>query len=321
MMELLYPVLFPGIVFTAAMALWFEYIERKVTALVQRRIGPQLTGPGGLFQPLYDFLKLLGKEELVVERADTIALRAGLVLAVTLPIYGMLYIPVISVNPPLSFEGDIPLIFLLLAFSAIAVALIGYAALSPYTLLGVGRFVTQYAMYEIVFMLCIVSAVLQTSTLSVSGLIAYQAAKGWLVLYQPLGFAAALLSLLAKLEKKPFDLPHAKQEIVAGWTTELSGRNLAYVRLYEDLSMTWGIALLATVYLGGPLGIGFPELSPLAGFAWFGLKTFLLSAVVALISASMARLQVYGLARTFWERILPLVLLQMSLAWLLRWVL
>ncbi|MEM4789982.1 MAG: complex I subunit 1 family protein [Thermofilum sp.] len=318
MMEVLYSLVFPGVLFTAAMAFWFEYIDRKVTALVQRRVGPQATGPGGLLQPLYDFLKLLGKEELVSEKADKVALRVGPVLAVTLPIYGMLYIPIVSTDPPLGFSGDLLLIFLLLAFSALSVALVGYAALSPYTVLGVGRFIAQYAMYEAVFMLCLVSAALQASTLSVSGLVTYQAARGWLALYQPIGFVAALLSLLAKLEKKPFDLPHAKQEIVAGWATELSGRSLAFMRLYEDLSMTWGIALLATVYLGGPLGPGFPELGPLAGFAWFGLKTFTLSVLVALISASMARVRVYGLVKTFWERTLLLVLLQIGLAWLLR---
>lgn len=318
MIELFHSLVFPGILFTVAMAFWFEYIDRKVTAFVQRRIGPQMTGPGGLLQPLFDFLKLLGKEELVSEKTDRAALKVGPILAVTIPIYGMLYIPIVSTSPPLGFDGDVLLIFLLLAFSAIAVALVGYAALSPYTLFGVGRFIAQYAMYETVFMLCLVSAALQTSELSVRGLIAYQAARGWLALYQPIGFAAALLSLLAKLEKKPFDLPHAKQEIVAGWATELSGRSLAFMRLYEDLSMTWGISLLATVYLGGPLGPGFPELGPLAGFAWFGLKTFALSVLIALISASTARVRVYGLVKTFWERILILVLLQMGLAWVLR---
>ena len=320
MMELLYSLVFPGVVFTAAMAFWFEYIERKVTAWVQRRVGPQLTGPRGLLQPLYDFLKLLGKEELVIERADSTALRAAPILAVALPIYGMLYVPIVSPAPPLGFEGDVLLVFLLLALSAIAVVLAGYAALSPYTVVGVGRFVAQYAMYESVFMLCVASAAVQASTLSMEGLVRYQAAKGWLILYQPVGFLAALASLLAKLEKRPFDLPHAKQEVVAGWMTELSGRSLAYMRLYEDLSMTWGIALLATAYLGGPLGPGFPELGPLAGFAWFGLKTFLLSVLIALVSASTARVRVYGLVRTFWERIFPLLILQLGVAWVLRWL-
>lgn len=321
MMDLLYPLVFPGIVFTAAMAFWFEYIERKVTARVQRRVGPQFTGPAGLFQPLYDFLKLLGKEELLNQGGDKVALRVAPVLAVTFPIYGMLFIPIVSEKPPLGFDGDLLLIILLLAFSALSTVLVGYAALSPYTLIGVGRFVTQYAMYEAIFMLCIVSAALQASTLNMQGLLAYQAKNGWLAIYQPLGFTAATISLLAKLEKRPFDLPHAKQEVVAGWLTELSGRNLAYMRLYEDLSMTWGIALLAAVYLGGPLGPGFPLLGPLAGFLWFGLKTLLMSVLISLISASAARVRVYGLVQTFWEIVFPLVILQVGLAWVLRWLL
>jgi NADH-quinone oxidoreductase subunit H len=321
LLELFYSLVFPGVIFTAAMAFWFEYLERKVTAWVQRRVGPLLSGPRGLLQPLYDFLKLLGKEELLPRTTDPAVLAPALLLAVTVPIYGMLYVPIISTTPPLGFEGDILLVLLLLAISALSISLVGYAALSPYTVVGVGRFIAQYTMYEAVFMFCIAAAAIQASSLSMSGLISYQQAKGWLVLYQPVGFVAAFTSLLAKLEKKPFDLPHAKQEIVAGWMTELSGRSLAFARVYEDLSMTWGIALLAAIYLGGPLGPGFPDVSPLLGFAWFGLKALLLSILIALVSATLVRIRVYGLPRIFWRGIYPLVLLQVALAWLLRWLL
>uniref|UniRef100_A0A7C3SKQ9 NADH-quinone oxidoreductase subunit H n=1 Tax=Thermofilum pendens TaxID=2269 RepID=A0A7C3SKQ9_THEPE len=83
LLELFYSLVFPGLIFTAAMAFWFEYLERKVTAWVQRRVGPQFTGPGGLLQPLYDFLKLLGKEELLPRTIDTAVLTPSLLLAVT----------------------------------------------------------------------------------------------------------------------------------------------------------------------------------------------------------------------------------------------
>ena len=320
LLELFYSLVFPGLIFTAAMAFWFEYLERKVTAWVQRRVGPQFTGPGGLLQPLYDFLKLLGKEELLPRTIDTAVLTPSLLLAVTVPIYGMLYVPTVSTAPPLGFEGDVLLVLLLLAISALSVSLVGYAALSPYTVIGVGRFVAQYTMYETVFMFCIAAAAIQASSLSISGLISYQQSKGWLALYQPIGFVAAFTSLLAKLEKKPFDLPHAKQEIVAGWMTELSGRSLAFARIYETLSMTWGIALLAVIYLGGPLGPGFPDVSPLLGFAWFGAKTLALSIFITLVSATLVRVRVYGLPRIFWRGVYPLVLLQTVLAWLMRWL-
>ena len=164
------------------------------------------------------------------------------------------------------------------------------------------------------------SVALQASSLSFKDLIEYQAQHGPLVLYQPIGFITSLFALLAKLEKRPFDLPHAKQEVVAGWLTEYSGRSLAYLRLFNDLSMTWGISLLTSFYLGGPLGPGYEKIGPLAGFLWFGFKALALSFLLTFISASMARFKVSGLARVFWGILYPLVFIQLLIAFLFRWL-
>ncbi|UNQ73099.1 complex I subunit 1/NuoH family protein [Infirmifilum sp. NZ] len=316
---LLQALVFPGLFFSVTMAFWFEYIERKITARVQTRVGPLYAGPKGLLQPVYDFLKLLGKEELIPRNADPLLFQLAPVIAVTIPVFGMTYIPVASTSMPLSFQGDVLLVLLLLALSAFTIALAGYSATTPYTSLGVGRLLIQYSMYESVFALCIAAAAVQASALSLEGIVTYQALHGPLALYQPIGFAVALIALLAKLEKRPFDLPHAKQEIAAGWQTEFSGRSLAYLRLYSDLSMTWGISLVTTFYLGGPLGPGYPELGPVAGFLWFGLKALLVSIAITLVSASSGRIRAVGLARRFWGRLFPLTLIQLVLAFLLRW--
>lgn len=321
MLEALFQALvFPGLLFAVAMAFWFEYIERKVTARVQRRVGPLTAGPWGLLQPLYDFLKLLGKEVVAPRQAESLLYHLAPVVAVTIPIFGMAYIPVASVSTPLNFKGDLLLVLLLLALSALTVALAGYSAVTPYTFVGVGRLLIQYTMYEGIFALCVAAVALQASALSLGEVVSYQAAHGPMLVYQPIGFAVSLVALLAKLEKRPFDLPHAKQEIVAGWLTEFSGRSLAYLRLYSDLSMTWGVSLVTTLYLGGPLGPGYGELGPLAGFLWFGVKALLVSILVTVISASSGRVRVVGLAKWFWGRLFPLAVVQLVLAFLVRWL-
>ncbi len=321
MLEVIFQALvFPGLLFTVAMAFWFEYIERKVTARVQSRVGPLYTGPRGLLQPVIDFLKLLGKEELEPRGADKLLFHLAPVLAVTIPIFGMAYVPVASTSMPLNFQGDVLLVFLLLALSTLTIAIAGYSAITPYTSLGVGRLLIQYSMYESVFALCLAAVAVQTSSVSLEGIVSYQAEHAPLAIYQPIGFVVSLIALLAKLEKRPFDLPHAKQEIAAGWLTEFSGRSLAYMRLYSDLSMTWGISLVTVFYLGGPLGPGYPALGPLAGFFWFGLKALLVSVVITLVSASSARVRVVGLAKRFWGRLFSLALLQLLLVFLLRWL-
>lgn len=309
---------FPGLLFSVAMAFWFQYLERKIVARIQRRIGPLYTGPHGLFQPLYDFLKMLFKEEIVPEDADKTYYRIAPILATVIPVYGMAFIPVVSYKCALSFEGDFLFTLFLFSLSVFTTAIAGYAVYSPYSSVGVGRLIIQYSIYESFLALSLAIASLQASSISFSGMLRYQAVHGPLVFYQPIGFVVAIVALIAKLEKPPFDLPHAKQEIVAGWMTEYSGRGLAFLKLSKDLSMVWGISLISTVYLGGPLGPLFPQ-TDLAGFLWFAVKCLAISLVIIFVRGVSGRMRVYGLAERLWGRVIPLVILQFIIAVLLRW--
>jgi len=319
--EFLFNVLvFPGVLFSCAMAFWLQWLERKIVARVQKRIGPKFTGPSGLLQPIYDFLKLLSKEEILPEHVDKLYFRLAPVLAVTVPVFGMLFIPITGVKTMFNFEGDFLLILLLFSFSVFATATAGYAVFSPYTSVGVGRHIVQYSIYESFMALSLVLAAFQASTLSIYGLLEYQMLKGPLVLYQPLGFVVAVLALIAKLEKPPFDLPHAKQEIAAGWLTEYSGRGLAFLKLYKDLSMVYGISILAVTYFAGPLGPMFSANPTVMGLIYFGLKTLFIALIIILIRSIAARVRVYGLAEHFWIKAAPLVLFQMIIAFAARWL-
>ncbi len=319
MMDLLiYSLLFPGVAFSFALAFWFEYVERKLTAHIQQRIGPYFTGFKGLLQPIADFAKLLLKEEIVPVTSDRLVFVLAPLISLSIPIFGMCFVPMASTRSPLGFSGDVYLIIFLLVAEAFVTVLMGIAALTPYTLIGVGRHILQYTMYEGVFLLAIASVAIQTRSLGLDDIVEYQMVNGPMILYQPLGFAIAIISLLAKLEKRPFDLPHAKQEIVAGWMTEFSGASLAFVRLFSYLSMVWSISLIADLYLGGPTGYGFTGDYSLIGFAYFLIKINLLLVLVTVISASSGRIRVVGLARRFWGLIYPLAILQFILASMVR---
>lgn len=311
---------FPGLLFTVAMGFLFEYIERKLAARVQKRVGPLYAGPGGLLQPLYDFVKLLSKEELPPEGVDKIYYRLAPILAAAVPIYGMTFIPVSSFRFTLEFPYDYVFTLFLFSFAVFATAAAGYAVFSPYTSIGVGRLVVQYSLYESFFALTLALAALQTGAYSFQGLIEYQAAHGPLAIYQPLGLVAAAIALLAKLEKTPFDLPHAKQEIVAGWMTEYSGRGLALLKLSKDMSAVWGSALIAAVYLGGPLGPLYTAYGGLVDAVWFLVKMVAVYSVIVVASALAGRVRVAGLAEKLWGRVVPLILAQFLIVLALRWV-
>jgi len=321
-LDMLFNVLvFPGVVFSCAMAFWFEWLERKITARVQRRIGPSFTGPRGLLQPFVDVLKLLLKEEMQIEEAEILFFRLAPILAVTIPTYGMLFIPITGLRTMFNFEGDIFVVLFLFSLSVFMTALAGYAIFSPYTVIGVGRLIVQYSIYESLMALSLSLVAFQANTLSINGVLKYQGKHGPLILYQPLGFIVAILALLAKLEKPPFDLPQAKQEIVAGWLTEYSGRGLAFLKMYKDLSMVYGVSIVTTMYLAGPLGPLFNVLPSILGFTYFGLKALATSILIILISSTAARVRVYGLAGRFWIRGILLLLLQFIMTFYWRVVL
>ena len=317
--EILFNVLvFPGVLFSCAMALWFEWLERKITARVQRRVGPKYTGPNGLLQPLYDVIKLLLKEEIVTEDADRLFLHLAPILAVTIPAYGMLFIPITSISTMFNFRGDIFLILFLLSLSVFSTALAGFAVYSPYTIVGVGRLIVQYSIYESLFALSISLIAFQVGSFSIADIINFEARNGPLAIYQPLGFLVGILALLAKLEKPPFDVPHAKQEIVAGWLTEYSGRGYAYLDMYKNLSMVFGVSLITVLYFGGPLGPLFGKFMGLLGFLYFGLKALLISILMILISSVAVRVRVYGLADRLWFKCIVLLFIQAILAFYWR---
>ncbi len=311
---------FPGLTFFVWLAFFFEWLERKTAARMQGRLGPVVTGPSGLFQPVADFFKLASKEEIVPEYSDRFVLRWGPALYFAAPAIGIVFIPVFGLTSALSFPLDLLFMLFILAFSTLMAGMLGYASAGRFSTIAIGRLVVQYTSYEVPLIVSIVTPAVLAGSLSIQGVVAAQTPY-WYVALAPVAFVVFIIAALAELEKPPFDIPSAKTEIVGGWMTEFSGNTLAYVKLTKNLSYVFLSALAVSLFLGGPLG---PTVSPdpaiqtAAYFAYFMVKLLAVGFLIFAIRTALARVRLDQAARLFWTVITPLSLAQLALALLIR---
>jgi NADH-quinone oxidoreductase subunit H len=232
---------------------YLVYVERKVSAFIQARLGPMRVGPWGLLQPAADGLKLLLKEDIIPLKADRnvfsiapiISVVAALVVLAVIP-WGAAWATIANINIGLLF---------ILAVSSVGVlglVLAGWASNSKYSMLGALRSAAQMVSYEIGMGLSIIGALMFARTLSMSGIIEAQQADGvWYVFFQPVAFLVYMVSALGETNRAPFDLPEAESELVAGYHTEYSGFRWALFFMAEYTAMIVTSAVAVTLFLGG----------------------------------------------------------------------
>ena len=311
---------FPGLTFFVWLAFIFEWLERKTAARLQGRVGPMVTGPFGILQPVADFFKTASKEEIIPEVADTFVLTWGPALYFAAPAIGVAFIPVLGLQSVLYSPLDLLFMAFLLSFSTLMAAMLGYASGGRYSTIGVGRLVIQFTSYEVPLLLAMISPAVLAGSLSIQGIVASQAGT-WYILAAPASFIAFILATLAELEKPPFDIPSAKTEIVGGWMTEFSGNTLAYVKLTKNLSYVFLSALAVSLFLGGPQGpVLFADTSAQAVLSccYFLVKLFAVGFLIFAIRTALARIRIDQAARLFWTVVTPLTLAQLAVAVVIR---
>ena len=326
-----------GLVATMLMV-WFE---RKVVAGMQNRIGPNKAGPFGILQTLADGIKLFFKEDLVPERADRFVFKLAPYLSF---VPAFLVWAVIPLGGDFSNgkDGTIVLfgretraqladpqvgVLLLLALSGIAVygiMLAGWASGSKYPLLGSVRASAQMVSYEAALGLSLASVLLLAGTLSTSGIVGAQfGISNWhLISTGFVPFIIFLIAATAELNRPPFDLVEAEQELVGGFNTEYSSIRFALFFLAEFMNTITMSAVIVTLFLGGPQPLridigGFQwdgdlYLGPLNGTVWLLLKVMLFLYAYVWFRATLPRLRYDQLMNLGWKLLIPL-----SLAWLL----
>ena len=232
---------------------YLVYVERKVSAFMQARLGPMRVGWWGLLQPAADGLKLLLKEDIIPIKADKlvfaiapiISVIAALVVLAVIP-WGAAWATIANINIGLLF------VLAVSSVSVLGLVLAGWSSNSKYSLLGALRSSAQMVSYEIGMGLSIIGALMFARTLSMSGIVEAQRADGmWYVFFQPLGFMIYLISALGETNRAPFDLPEAESELVAGYHTEYSGFRWALFFMAEYSAMIVTSAVAVTLFLGG----------------------------------------------------------------------
>jgi NADH-quinone oxidoreductase subunit H len=303
-------VLFPGFLNIMLSAAFLTWLERKVIARVQLRIGPLYAGMWGILQPIADGVKLMFKEMIFPELADVRLLMLcalGLMLLAAAPI-----VPIPFGDGLVIANMDVGLIYVFAVISLFptVILLIGWGSNSKYSFLGGLRSLFQQVAYEI----SVLGIVMLTGTLNLSKIVEAQR-EVWFIVPQILGFAVFFTAMLAELERTPFDLPEAETELVMGWMTELSGVAfmLGFLAMYTKLYVM--SALITTLFLGGWSG---PAILPQP--IWFLSKTFLVSSAVVVIRGTFPRVRVDILLRNAWTRLLLLAFANVFVTAALIWL-
>ena len=296
----------PGLVVTAV------YLERRIIAKMQDRIGPNRVGPFGLLQPIADVLKLLSKEDIIPARADKplFILAPILVVGASLMIWAT--IPWAPGLAPTDLNVGVLYIVAMGGLPALGVIMAGWGSYNKYALLGGMRAAAQLMSYEIPGILGALVPVMLAGSMQLSEIV--RAQQGWWFIFTPWGFVAFLLFVIAGVaesNRTPFDLIEAESELAAGFHTEYSGMRFALFFLAEYAN-TFAISGMATILFLG--GWSFPlDFLPVPQFVWFLLKMYVMVFVFIWIRATLPRLRYDQLMHFAWKRMLPLALANVGL--------
>ena len=311
----------------ALIAIVLIFMERKVCAYFQCRLGPMRVGPWGIFQVFADVLKMLIKEIFVVDKADKFLYYLAPVLVIVASVGTFSFLPWNNGAQVLDFNVGI---FLLTAISSIGVLgifLAGWGSNNKYSVVSAMRGAVQMISYEISLGLCIISAVLLTGTMQISGIVGAQG-SAWLIFQSPFTWIAFLVFLIAgnaEANRGPFDLAEAESELTAGYHTEYSGMGFGFYYLAEYLNLFVISGIAATVFLGGwmPLHVvgldGFnAAMDYIPGIIWFMGKTFAIVWILMWIRWTFPRLRIDQILTLEWKYIMPfmLVVLALTTVWI-----
>lgn len=303
-MDLVYLLVFPGFLFLFAAGLFAEYVDRKLYAKIQNRVGPPIV------QPFADFLKLLSKESIVPEAADRDVYVVAPLFGLAGVLTAILYVPVWSEEAVFAFQGDLVVVLFLLALPSFALFFGGWHSRNRFSDVGTLRTLTQLFGYEVPFFLACLAPAMAAGSWEISSVMQTLSTNPVaLVLLLP-GFAVGLLSLQAKLERVPFDAPEAETEIAGGSLVEYSGRKLALFKLTKDMELVVGAGFLSALFLGGPyplVGVA----GPIGGFVAFALKVLFVVVLLTVVKSAFARVRIEQAVGVFYKWAVGIAIVQM----------
>lgn len=300
--------------FIIILSLFLEYFERKVRARIQQRIGPLYTGPFGLLQPVADLLKLIFKDEVTSIGSDWQMSLVSTFFILSSSLFLNYLVPIGFTKSILDTEYNLIFFIALTTFYSLSVGMLGFSSVGPYEIVGIGRALQQIVSYEVPLVISILSPSLLVGSFYISDIIRYP--KKPLIFLLPISFFVSLVSVIAKLEKVPFDVPEAETELGAGWLTELSAWKLASIRLANDLSLLANCSLIVDLFLGGSNSYFFQGY--VIGFILFTIKLLFVAFLLTFISSVLARYRIDQLIYFFWKYLTPLAIFQLLILFILK---
>ena len=297
------------------------YVERKVAAFIQQRLGPYLVGPKGLLQPLADIVKLMFKEELRPKAADAFLFALAPIISATCAFAAFAVVPFGAettffglLNEPIKLQvADVNvavlIIFAIASMGVYGIVLAGWSSNSKYSLLGGLRSSAQMISYELSYGMALAGVLLVGNSLSLTDIVNHQAGSWfhvvpkWFVFVQPIGFLIFMTAGIAETNRAPFDFPEAEQELVAGYHTEYSSMSFAMFFLAEYINMVTVSAVATDLFLGGWHG---PLLPDSVGWIWFLIKVAALLFFYVWMRWTLPRYRYDQLMAFGWKLLLPL---------------
>ena len=308
----------------ALIAIVLIFMERKVCAYFQCRLGPMRVGPWGTLQVFADVLKMLIKEIFFVDKADKLLYIVAPFLVIIASVGTFSFLPWNNGATILDFNVGI---FLLTAISSIGVVgifLAGWGSNNKYSVVSAMRAAVQMISYEMSLCLCLIAAVILTGTMQMSGIVEAQTGPWkWHVVQAPLPAIIAFITFLiagnAEANRGPFDMAEAESELTAGHHTEYSGMGFGFFYLAEYLNLFVISGIAATVFLGGwaPINIGISAFDTLMnyipGIVWFFAKTYFLVWLLMWVRWTFPRLRIDQILKLEWKYLMPLSLFNIVL--------
>jgi NADH-quinone oxidoreductase subunit H len=322
--------LLPLFAFILPFALFAVYLERKVSAHMQDRLGPMRVGWHGWKQTIADILKLIQKEDIVANDNDKLLFNLSPIIVFTGSYAAFAVIPFSSYFIGSNIDLGIFYIIAITGLSVAGILMAGWSSNNKYSLLGSMRSVAQIISYEIPTILVVLSVVMITSSMNLHTLSEMQTGYIWnwyifggpglnltkflLIPFMIIGFLVIYISTLAEVNRTPFDIPEAESELVSGYHTEYSGMKFAMFFLAEYANMFAVSAIVVAIFLGGyqsPIGylgnlFNAPWLIPIEQFFWFTVKGVFFVFVQMWLRWTLPRLRVDQLMTTSWKYLIPI---------------
>jgi NADH-quinone oxidoreductase subunit H len=301
------------LIFAPVVMMYMTWIERKVVARLQDRIGPNRVGPFGLLQPIADMIKFFVKEDIIPSSADHLLHLLAPIIVVIPVVLAFAVIPWGKDMAAVDLNVGILYLIALGSIGTIGIFAAGFGSNNKFALVGAMRAIAQIISYEIPQVLAISVVVLLVGSLSLNKIVQAQGGLfglGWFVFFVPVGplaFIVYFISATAEVNRVPFDLPEAESELVAGYHTEYSGMKFGLFYLAEFLN-TFIISLIgATLFLGGWQGPGVEQF-PLIGVLYFAIKVIVLVVVQPWMRGTLPRIRVDQLMNFAWKILVPVSL-------------